>query len=64
MWPMIGSHDHHGVARLLGSTATAALHTADCDVLAVRIGWVSWNHRTLGGQSLQYLITPFRMEEV
>lgn len=34
---VIGSHGRHGIARLLGSTASAVLHHAPCDVLAVRI---------------------------
>lgn len=34
---IIGSHGRHGLGRLLGSTANAVLHGAQCDVLAVRI---------------------------
>lgn len=34
---VIGSHGRHGLGRLLGSTANALLHGAQCDVLAVRI---------------------------
>ena len=33
---MVGSHGRHGLARLLGSTANAVMHSAKCDVLAVR----------------------------
>jgi universal stress protein A len=35
---VIGSHGRHGIQLVLGSTANAVLHTADCDVLAVRVG--------------------------
>lgn len=34
---IIASHGRHGVAHLLGSTATAVAHSAKCDVLTVRI---------------------------
>ena len=33
---IIGSHGRHGLSRLLGSTASAVLHGATCDVLTVR----------------------------
>ncbi len=33
---VLGSHGRHGLARMLGSTASAVLHGAHCDVLAVR----------------------------
>ena len=35
---VLGSHGVHGLELLLGSTANAVLHAADCDVLAVRVG--------------------------
>ena len=35
---VVGSHGRHGLALLLGSTATGVLHGATCDVLAVRVG--------------------------
>lgn len=34
---VVGSHGRHGLQRLLGSTANAVLHGANCDVLAVRV---------------------------
>lgn len=34
---VVGSHGRHGLALLLGSTASEVLHGAKCDVLAVRI---------------------------
>ncbi len=34
---VIGSHSRRGLGRLLGSTANAVLHGAECDVLAVRL---------------------------
>lgn len=34
---VVGSHGRHGWQLLLGSTATAVLHHAKCDVLAIRI---------------------------
>jgi universal stress protein A len=34
---VIGSHGHHGMQALLGSTANGVLHAAKCDVLAVRV---------------------------
>ena len=35
---VVGSHGRHGLALLLGSTASGVLHGAPCDVLAVRVG--------------------------
>ncbi|MBT8141621.1 MAG: universal stress protein, partial [Gammaproteobacteria bacterium] len=34
---IIGSHGEKGVRALLGSTASAVLHDAPCDVMAVRV---------------------------
>lgn len=34
---VIGSHGHHGLSRLLGSTASAVIHGAECDVLTIRV---------------------------
>jgi universal stress protein A len=34
---VVGSHGRHGLQRILGSTASGVLHTAACDVLAVRV---------------------------
>lgn len=34
---LVGSHGRHGLALLLGSTASEVIHGANCDVLAVRI---------------------------
>jgi universal stress protein A len=33
---VVGSHGRHGLAHMLGSTASAVLHGAHCDVLAMR----------------------------
>ncbi len=33
---VIGSHGHRGVQRFLGSTSSAVLHRANCDVLVIR----------------------------
>ncbi len=33
---IVGTHGHHGIDKLLGSRANAILHTAKCDVLAIR----------------------------
>lgn len=34
---VLGSHGRHGFSELLGSTAHAAVHSAPCDVITVRI---------------------------
>lgn len=34
---IVGSHGRHGFSELLGSTAHAAVHSAPCDVVTVRI---------------------------
>jgi len=34
---VVASHGLHGISALLGSTADGVLHTASCDVLAVRV---------------------------
>lgn len=34
---VVGSHGRHGIKVLLGATANAILHHAQCDVLAVRL---------------------------
>ncbi len=33
---VVGSHGRHGIAKILGSTASGVLHGADCDVLTIR----------------------------
>ncbi len=33
---ILGSHGHHGLSRLLGSTANAVINSAHCDVLTIR----------------------------
>lgn len=35
---IIGSHGHHGITKILGSTTNAILHGAKCDVVTVRVG--------------------------
>ncbi len=34
---VVGTHGHHGIDVLLGSRANAILHSAKCDVLAIRV---------------------------
>jgi len=34
---IVGSHSHHGLGLLLGSTADAVLHNAPCDVMAIHL---------------------------
>lgn len=34
---VLGSHGRHGLGLLLGSTANAVLHGANCDILTVRV---------------------------
>jgi len=34
---VVGSHGRHGIAKLLGSTAVAIVHSARCDVFVVRL---------------------------
>ncbi len=34
---VIGSHGHHGITALLGSTASSILHHSDCDVMTIRL---------------------------
>lgn len=34
---VVGTHTRHGLGHLLGSTANAVIHSAECDVLTVRI---------------------------
>ena len=34
---IVGSHGRHGIALLMGSTASSVVHHAICDVLAVRL---------------------------
>lgn len=35
---VIGTHGHHGIAVLLGSTANSVMHGTVCDVMCVRVG--------------------------
>lgn len=34
---ILGTHGHHGISVLLGSTANSVAHNADCDVMVVRM---------------------------
>ena len=34
---LVGSHGKHGIDLILGSTANGVLHTAECDVLTIRV---------------------------
>ena len=42
---VVGAHERHGLGHLIGSVALAVLHTADCDVLGVRLDKASTAHR-------------------
>lgn len=33
---IVGSHGRHGLSRLLGSSASGIVHSADCDVFVIR----------------------------
>ena len=43
---VVGSHGRHGLAVLLGSTATGVLFHTNCDVLAVHLNDASMNRTT------------------
>lgn len=40
---VVGSHNKHGLSYLLGSTSNAILHSAECDVLIVRVNPIRAN---------------------